>query len=128
MRRTMAVEFELLQTFDDPRGSSFDPIEGAALVDHRNVHVVLTASGHVRGNHLHHRGIERLVVRGPALVATEDEDGRVEREIAAGVVARITLGPGVAHAVKNTGEATMLIVSFGTEPFDPKNTSPKKLL
>lgn len=124
----MSVDIEIVQTFDDPRGAAFEPIAGAALAEHKNVHVVLTEPGHVRGNHVHHRGVERLLVRGPALLAVEDEGGRVERVVVPGEVVRVTLGPGVAHAIRNTGDGPMLIVSFGTEPFDPTNTSPRKLL
>jgi len=124
----MAVQLEVLKTFDDARGSAFEPIGSDALATQRNVHVVLTAPGHVRGNHLHHRGTEQLVLRGPARLVTEEGEHREEHEVAAGVVMRVTLGPGVAHAVQNTGDEPMLIVSFGTEPFDPANTSPRRLL
>lgn len=124
----MTVQIEELKAFEDARGSAFEPVSGDALAGYRNVHVVLTEPGHVRGNHRHLRGTEHLVVRGPARLVTEEGDERQVRDVPAGVVVRVTLGPGVAHAVENTGHAPMLIVSFGTEPFDPKNTEARKLL
>lgn len=124
----MAIEFEVLETFDDARGAAFEPVGGEALAGFRNVHVVLTEPGHVRGNHRHPRGSETLIVRGPALFVAEDGGARETREIAEDQVLRVRLGPGVAHAVKNTGDRPMLIVSFGTEPFDPTNTERHPLL
>ncbi len=124
----MTIEFEVLETFDDARGTAFEPVGSEALAGFRNVHVVLTEPGHVRGNHRHARGVETLIVRGPALLVTDEGGARETREIAQDQVVRVRLGPGVAHAVKNTGDRPMLIVSFGTEPFDPTNTERHVLL
>lgn len=121
------MEIEVISGFADARGVAFEPVNSDMLAGCRNVHVVLTEPGHVRGNHRHHRGTEHLVVRGPALLVVHD-GAREEREVAAGEIVRVTLGPGVAHAVKNTGEGTMLITSFGTEAFDPTNTERVALL
>ncbi len=124
----MAIEIEVLESFDDPRGTAFEPVGGEALAGFRNVHVVLTAPGHVRGNHRHLRGEETLIVRGPALLVTEEGGARETHAIARDQVVRVRLGPGVGHAVQNTGDQPMLIVSFGTEPFDPTNTERHVLL
>ena len=85
----------------------------------RNVHVVLTEPGQVRGNHRHFRGDEQITVCGPALARWREGDELHEREIPEGTVRRFTFGPGVAHAFKNTGAGQMVIVSFNTEPHDP---------
>lgn len=124
----MTIELEVLETFADPRGTAFEPVGAEALGGFRNVHVVLTEPGHVRGNHRHPRGTETLIVRGPALLVAEDGGARETHAIAPDQVVRVRLGPGVAHAVKNTGDNPMLIVSFGTEPFDPTNTERHVLL
>ena len=121
------MEIEAISCFADARGVAFEPVNLDMLTGYRNVHVVLTEPGHVRGNHRHLRGTEHLVVRGPALLVVDDGT-REEREVAAGEILRVTLRPGVAHAVKNTGEGTMLITSFGTESFDPTNTERVVLL
>ena len=52
----------------DPRGFVFEPLEGEALIQQRNVHVVVSRPGAVRGNHYHRVGTESLAVCGPALV------------------------------------------------------------
>lgn len=122
------VQVEELPQWRDPRGTTFEPVDAAVLACARNVHVVLNAPGHVRGNHVHHRGTEWLVVSGPALVAWELQGERVTHEVPADVVMRFTFPAGVPHAVHNRGEQTMVLVSFGTEPYDPSNTSPHPLL
>lgn len=124
----MTVQIEELTTFDDPRGSTFEPVDETTLASSRNVHVVVSGPGHVRGNHAHLRGTEALIVRGPARVVLEDDGVRSEHAVERGRVVRFLLPAGVAHAVQNTGVEPMVLVSFGTEPHAPHNTVPRRLL
>jgi dTDP-4-dehydrorhamnose 3,5-epimerase-like enzyme len=88
----------------DARGVGFEPLDAAALAAQRNLHVVLSAPGAVRGNHFHRVQHEVTVVVGPARVAW-----------------RFEFPPGIAHAFENTGHETQLLIAFGTHPHDPAN-------
>jgi UDP-2-acetamido-2,6-beta-L-arabino-hexul-4-ose reductase len=113
------VTVEPLTVHGDARGSVFEPLGADALPGQRNVHVVVTEPGCVRGNHLHRRGTETLVIQGPALFRCREEGEVVDTEVPAGAVYRFTIPPGVAHALKNTGTAPTVAVSFVIEPHDP---------
>lgn len=113
------VTIEPLTVHADARGSVFEPLGADTLPEQRNVHVVVTEPGAVRANHLHRHGTETLVIQGPALFRCQ-EDGEVrDVEIPAGAIYRFTIPPGVAHALKNTGDAPSVAVSFVTLPHDP---------
>jgi dTDP-4-dehydrorhamnose 3,5-epimerase-like enzyme len=109
---------ERLAPREDARGVVFEPLEEAMLQGKRNVHVVLTVPGGVRGNHYHERGTEIMTVYGPALVRLRDGTTVEDVRAASGEVLRVTIPPGVGHAVRNTGEAPMVLVSFSTELYD----------
>ncbi len=110
---------EPIRTHRDPRGAVFEPVDVAHIAPTRNVHVVLTEPGFVRGNHRHLVGTEISVVTGPAQVRLK-EDG-VVRDVAvpAGETWRFTIPPGVTHAFRNPGPGTMLLIGFNTELHDP---------
>ncbi len=103
----------------DARGVVFEPIDAETLSMQRNCHVVLTAAGQVRGNHYHTRATERLIVLGPALARFRIEGRVVEARVPEGEAWRFTIPPGVAHAIRGTGEGPNVIVAFATEPFEP---------
>jgi UDP-2-acetamido-2,6-beta-L-arabino-hexul-4-ose reductase len=113
------IRIEEIRQAQDGRGAVFEPIGQGDMAVQRNVHVVLTRPGGVRGNHYHQIGTEIMTVVGPALVRLR-EDALV-RDVAVpdGAVYRITLPPGVSHAVQNTGTGTGLVVSFSTQAHDP---------
>jgi dTDP-4-dehydrorhamnose 3,5-epimerase-like enzyme len=116
----------------DARGVVFEPLDAAALAAQRNVHVVLSAPGAVRGNHYHRVQHEITVVVGPARVAwraaIRDEAGHAGEaapvetvEVPAGAAWRFEFPPGIAHAFENTGDETQVLVAFATQPHDPAN-------
>ena len=109
---------ERLEPREDVRGAVFEPVGADVLGTQRNVHVVLTAPGGTRGNHYHERGTEVLTVYGPALVRLRDGERLEDVRAATAEVLRITIQPGVGHAVRNIGDDTMVIVSFSTEEHD----------
>ncbi len=121
---------QLLRQSRDARGVVFEPIDAAGLAAQRNVHVVLSAPGAVRGNHVHRIQHETTVVVGPALVAWRkagtQEGATVDEplqrfEVPAGEAWRFEFPPGIAHAYRNTGDSTMVLVAFSTRPHDPAN-------
>jgi dTDP-4-dehydrorhamnose 3,5-epimerase-like enzyme len=117
----VAVTIDKLRRAVDARGQVFEPLDALGLSEQRNVHVVLTEPGHVRGNHFHHIGSEVSTVVGPALVRYRENAELTSVEVPPNEVWRFTFPPGVVHAFKNTGTTPMLIVSFNTVPHDPNN-------
>ena len=113
------VHIEQLGAFRDPRGCLFEPLNVSELAAQRNVHVVLTAPGAVRGNHLHRASTEVTAVVGPCLVRLSEAGVLREVDVPAGEVWRFTIPPGVAHAYRNTGELPMTLVSFSSGIHDP---------
>ena len=110
---------ERVATHADARGLVFEPLGAEALADKRNVHVVLTAPGAIRGNHRHRLGTEIAVVAGPAEVRLREDGELRELLVPAGETWRFTIPPGVAHAYRNPGPGLMLLIGFNTEPHDP---------
>ncbi len=109
-----------MEPFRDERGTAFEPVGSEALPEFRNVHVVTTGPGHVRGNHVHHRTTEVLVVRGAARVAWREGDASDDRivDVPDGAFYRFRFPPGVPHAVRNTGTGEGLLVAFRDTPYD----------
>jgi dTDP-4-dehydrorhamnose 3,5-epimerase-like enzyme len=114
----------------DARGVVFEPLDAAALAAQRNVHVVLSVPGAVRGNHFHRVQHEVTVVVGPARVAWRAVNagdaavapGPIETvDVPAGAAWRFEFPPGIAHAFENTGRETQVLVAFATRPHDPAN-------
>jgi dTDP-4-dehydrorhamnose 3,5-epimerase-like enzyme len=115
------VKKETLKRFADPRGFIFEPLDGRLLHSQKNVHVVVSRPGAVRGNHYHLRGTETLVICGPSLVRIRIDEKVQDIAIPAGSTWRLMIPPGIAHAIQNVGESDNLLVAFNTEPHDPKN-------
>ena len=117
----MQVVVEKLNVHRDSRGMVVEPLDGERLGTQRNVHVVFSQPGEIRGNHYHPRGTEVLVVQGPALVRLR-EDGRVcDYPVPDGEVHRFMIPPGVPHAVRHEGERQGFLVGFNSCPHDPRN-------
>jgi len=117
----MRVVIEKIVIHQDLRGAVFEPITADALAAQRNVHVVLTESGGVRGNHRHRFGTEVVTVYGPALVRLRDGEEIEDRIVAEGKAVRFTIPAGVSHAFKNIGKRRNLLICFNTEAHDEGN-------
>ncbi len=126
----MPVHFEKLKVIRDVRGSVFEPLPGDALTDKRNVHVVISGPGVVRGNHYHRRGRETMAVMGPALVRVRDENGVQDIQVPAGEVYRFIFLPGQAHAIQNLSNNPNILVAFNTVEHDRQSpdAEPEALL
>src|SRR4051794_41131289 len=109
---TPGVVIEPVTFPSDARGLVLEPIGPDALPSQRNVHLVLTGPGCVRGNHRHERGTEVTVVLGPALFRYRDGGGVRDFVVPEGRAYRFTIPPGVAHAVQNTGTGCLVVLGF----------------
>lgn len=116
-----AAEAEPVAVHADARGIVLEPATPGMLPAQRNVHLVTTAPGAVRGNHYHARGTEVAVVVGPALVRLRENDVVHDVEVPAGAAWRFTIPPRVSHAFQNTGDRPMVLVAFNTVEHDPAN-------
>lgn len=105
----------------DTRGSLFEPLDDRELTAQKNVHVVLTAPGETRGNHFHRAATEMTVVVGPCLVRLKEAGLTRDVEVPPGEAWRFTIPPGVVHAYRNSGAATLVLVSFASAVHDPAN-------
>ena len=111
--------FQRMSVHGDERGFVFEPATPGELAAQRNVHVVRSAPGAVRGNHFHRLGTEILTVIGPAHVRVREDGVTRDVEAAPGEVLRCVFPPLVAHAISNPGPGDQILVAFNTWPHDP---------
>ena len=112
------VTVENVSFFSDARGWVIEPVSEALLAGQRNVHVVLSEPGAIRGNHYHERSTEIFVIIGPGHVRVREHGIVRDIPVPEGQAMRFTLPPGVAHAIQNTGSRPMVLMSFSTLPHD----------
>ena len=86
-----------------------------------NFHVVTSSPQAIRGNHYHRIGTETLIIMGPALVRIQENNDLRDIDIPDQSIYRLTMPPGVPHAVKHTGSESGVLLSFNTVGYDPKN-------
>ena len=112
------VHIDVLTCHRDVRGLVVEPVGGDELANFRNVHVVISEPGAIRGNHAHVRGTEITAVHGPTLVRFREAS--IVRDVAVpdGEVWRFRFPPGVPHAFLNTGDRAAILASFNTEAHD----------
>jgi dTDP-4-dehydrorhamnose 3,5-epimerase-like enzyme len=121
MSERPGVVIERLQRAADQRGYLYEPLDDVQLREQRNVHVVLTHPGEIRGNHFHRAGTEIIAVSGPARARFKQGDTLETHDVPEGETWRFTFPAGVAHAFQNTGTGPLVLVSFNTLPHDPAN-------
>ena len=126
MNRRDGVVIERLRRASDPRGYVYEPLRDGEFAAQRNVHVVITEPGAVRGNHFHPTGTEITAVSGPARVRIKQGGDTQTHDIPDGETWRFTFPPGVVHAFQNTGTAPLVIVSFNSLPHDPANPNTQR--
>lgn len=114
----LRASVEPLSGSRDPRGVVIEPLGSQDLPTQRNVHLVLTAPGQVRGNHFHRLGTEIVTVLGPALVRLREQGELREVSVPRGQAYRFVLPPGVAHPLQNTGSEPMVLVAFNSSAYD----------
>lgn len=112
MMITMRVVIEPITRHTDHRGFVFEPLLAGQLRGQQNCHVVLTQPGCVRGNHYHRVGTEVLAVVGTWLIRLREAGTVQELQLAEPEAVRLTIPPGVAHAVKYLGTGSGLLVAY----------------
>lgn len=112
------VIIETLHAFRDARGCLFEPLDAQGLARQKNVHVVQSLPGEVRGNHSHQLSTETTTVVGPCLVRFKNAGKIRDVLVPEDEVWRFTIPPGVIHAYRNTGGRIMTMVSFSTQLHD----------
>lgn len=117
----MSVNYEKLNVIRDSRGIVFEPLEGDKIFDKKNVHVVISGPGVVRGNHFHKKGEESIAVMGPALVCIRDGAEIREIEIPQREAYSFIFLPGQSHAIKNLSKEINILMAFNTIGHDPQN-------
>ena len=109
-----------LNVHPDRRGYVFEPIEKDSIRVQRNMHVVISEPGAIRGNHYHRSGTETIAVKGEALVRIRENNNLYDIKVPGLKVYRFIIPPKVSHAVKNIGDQVNILVAFNTEEHDPQ--------
>jgi UDP-2-acetamido-2,6-beta-L-arabino-hexul-4-ose reductase len=117
--QTAAADTVQIDTVAIHADAVFEPLGAVELAAQRNVHVVVSEPGAIRGNHRHYVGHEVAVVVGPAVVRYREASVVREVQVAAGVAQRFHFPAGVSHAFRNPGPGLMILASFNTEVHDP---------
>lgn len=116
----MPLAINSLQVHSDGRGFVFEPLDAEMIASQRNVHVVISRPGVVRGNHCHLHGTEIIAVIGPALVRIRQDGELRDIEVPDQKVYRFILPPNVSHAIKNTGDRPNVLIAFNSCEHDPQ--------
>jgi UDP-2-acetamido-2,6-beta-L-arabino-hexul-4-ose reductase len=116
----MKVKIDQLKTHSDLRGIVFEPIENDKINGQKNIHIVISEPGAVRGNHYHLRGTETLAVVGPALIRFKENDELHDFEVPLEHVHKFIIPPKVAHAIKNISDKSNILVSLNTVKHNPQ--------
>jgi UDP-2-acetamido-2,6-beta-L-arabino-hexul-4-ose reductase len=114
------VDIESIVLHKDQRGVVFEPLVQDDLSVYRNLHVVISQPGAIRGNHFHPLGKELVAVEGPALVRYEQDNQFMDVNVPSNAVWKFTFPPGTAHAIKNTGENNIILIALNTLPHNQK--------
>jgi dTDP-4-dehydrorhamnose 3,5-epimerase len=115
-----------ITSFEDARGSlkkvfQQNRLEGDYV---REVYLLYTRRGGVRGNHYHRVTLEYFtVVSGRARVFLQDLPGGPVRQYTVDGADNqvIKVPPGVAHAFRNDGEEPLVLLALSTREYDPKD-------
>lgn len=119
------MRFVELDDLGDERGSVYSlPAEALdALSDVRNVHVTTLKPGYVRGNHVHSRQREVILIMGPGAwefhYVPEPGGPAGVKAFSGAVTVAVEVEPEVAHAIKNVGERDITILSCTDLAYDP---------
>lgn len=114
-----AVLVEPVRCARDSRGFVFEPIGPELIPSQKNVHVVISEPGAIRGNHYHPLAIEIALVMGPALARFREQGKIWDATVPEGEVHRFTIPPGISHAFQNTGAKPIVLTAFNTVLYDP---------
>jgi len=124
---------ERLEDRDDGRGAAFylphDALEWLGGI--AEVHLVTARPGAVRGNHVHRRRRELILVRseGPWELAWRPPGGELALRTfhEAGAVL-LAVEPGTPHAIRNLGQTELTIASCSSGRWDPDHPDTERVV
>ena len=121
-----------LEDRDDGRGSALYLPDAALawLGEVAEVHLVTVRQGAIRGNHVHRRRRELILIRarGPWQLAWRPPAGEaVVRRFDGPDAVLLAVEPGTAHAIENLAEAELLITSCSDGRFDPDDPDTERV-
>lgn len=123
---TSGIEVTSQADAGDPRGLAFAvPAHAlAALGGVKDAHLMTVRPGAVRGNHSHTHKREVIVVlhREEWELHWSDPGGTPQcRTFRGAGGVSLTVQPGVAHAIRNTGTVDLVVTSLSPSPYDAEN-------
>ena len=95
------------------------------------IYITAAHAGQVKGNHFHERAREWFsVIQGRALMATRvlTSGESAFTRLDADTPEIIEVAPGVAHAFKNDGSETMLLLAYADVPYDAQAPDEQRVI
>jgi len=120
------IKIQKLQNMGDARGELFRIQQSALdfLGSIHDIHFGTIKPNAIRGNHYHVRNFEVLIVgfasRWKLVWSESDSTITYEREFAGVGTILIEIEEGIVHAVHNTGNLPLNIISLSDHNYDPK--------
>ena len=117
----MAIQIHHLEVHTDARGFVFEPLDLENIGFQKNVHIVISDPGVVRGNHYHMNGTETVAVTGYALVLIRENHEIQKIKVPRNEVYRFIIPPKTSHAFKNIGNQPNVLACFNTHRHDSRH-------
>jgi UDP-2-acetamido-2,6-beta-L-arabino-hexul-4-ose reductase len=117
----MAIKIHHLKVHADARGFVFEPLDLESIGIQKNVHIVISDPGVVRGNHYHMNGTETVAVMGRALVCIRENHETQNIKVPRNKVYRFIIPPKASHAFKNIDNQPNVLVCFNTHKHDSRH-------
>jgi dTDP-4-dehydrorhamnose 3,5-epimerase-like enzyme len=128
------IQISALSDDGDQRGFSFTlPDEALQFLDGvEDIHIAAILPGAVRGNHFHQRRREILLFQYVGEWSFHWDNGpntpTQHRSFQGAGTMLIKILPGASHAVRNDGAQTLTLMAACSEPYDPQDSIPRKVL
>lgn len=117
----MAIQFDHLKVHTDTRGFVFEPLDPEIIGAQKNVHIVISGPGVVRGNHYHLDGTETVAVTGRASVRIRENHEIRNIQVPPNKVYRFIIPPKISHAFKNIDDQDNILICFNTFKHNAQN-------
>jgi dTDP-4-dehydrorhamnose 3,5-epimerase-like enzyme len=130
----MRIVITELENKGDKRGVSFGvPEEALDFVGRvADLHVSSSVPGAVRGNHFHRSKRRAVLVLPGALWSLHWDEGAgtavQQRNFDGTCAVLVLISPGMAHAVRNDGDAMLWLVAGSSEAYDPAEVVARKVV
>jgi len=134
MNTDSKIQISSLEDHGDQRGFSFTvPAEALRFLDGvEDIHIAAILPGAIRGNHFHQRRREILVFNYAGDWSFHWDEGpntpTQHRSFQGTGAVLITILPGASHAVRSDGAQTLMLMAASSEPYDPQDWVPRKVI